>query len=80
MNNLQLTAYTRQKQQPTQAEREALKQRLYSFSNINRIAKIFKRTPQQVGQAFQGMQPSLMNRIAAYIEKRETRLIQNNQN
>lgn len=78
VNNFELTQFTRKKQQPGDEERAKLRYRLYRFSNINRLAKIFKRTPQQIQQAFQGKQPTLMNKIVSYIEKREQKLIQNN--
>lgn len=74
LNNFQLTQFTRKKQQPDDEERAKIRYRLYQFSNINRIAKVFKRTPQQIQQAFQGKQPSLMNKIVSYIEKREKQI------
>lgn len=77
-NNIQLTSFTRKKQQPNEEERAKLRYRLYQFSNLNRLAKVFKRTPQQIQQAFEGKQPSLINKIASYVEKREQKLVQKN--
>lgn len=74
METLELTNFTRKKQQPTDEERAKLRYRLYQFSNFNRISKTFKRTPQQIQQAFEGKQPSLMNRIASYIKRREQKI------
>lgn len=73
-NEIQLTQFTHKKQQPGDEERARLRFRLYQFSNINRLAKVFKRTPQQIQQAFQGKQPTLMNKISFYIEKREKQI------
>lgn len=69
--SLELTKFTRKKQQPNEDERINLRYRLYNFSNMNRIAKVFKRTQQQVQQAFAGKQPTLMNKIKIYIERKE---------
>lgn len=77
-NNFELTNFTHKKQQPNDEERAKLRYRLYQFSNFNRLSKVFKRTPQQIQQAFEGKQPTLINKIASYIEKREQKLIEKN--
>ncbi len=61
------------KQQPTLDEREELKARAYSFTNQAALAHVFKCFPQQITQAFNGVQPTLMNKIKNYIENFEAR-------
>lgn len=64
--------------QPNDEERLKLKYRLYNFSNMRRISKVFKRHPEQIRQAFEGRQPQLMNKLKIYIEKMESRKEQTN--
>jgi len=61
------------KQQPTLEERENIKARAYSFTNQASLARVFKCFPQQITQAFTGVQPSLMNKIKNYVENFEAR-------
>ena len=63
----------RKKNQPNSDERILLKYRLYKFSNMAKLSrlKLFNVHPQQVQQAFNGLQPTLMNKIVRYIEHRE---------
>lgn len=56
------------KQQPTLEEREDIKARAYSFTTQAALARVFKCYPQQITQAFNGLQPTLMNKIKNYVE------------
>lgn len=52
------------KGQPNQDRREEIKKCLNEMGKSQiYLAKVFKRRPQQIGQAFQGFQPTLMNKI-----------------
>jgi hypothetical protein len=62
----------RKKPQPNAEERAKLK---YWFFNNGRTLKslsgVFKCSAQQIGQAFDGSQPGLINKIKTYAEKLE---------
>lgn len=52
------------KTQPSQERRTELMKLLKEMGKSQiYLAKVFKRRPQQIGQAFQGFQPTLMNKI-----------------
>lgn len=63
----------RKKQQPCLEEREELLARVYRFTTQSALARVFKCTPQQVRAAFDGSQPTLMNKLKNYVENFEQR-------
>lgn len=63
----------RRKQQPTFEEREDLLARVYRFTTQSALSRVFKCTPQQIKAAFNGSQPTLMNKLKNYIENYEQR-------
>lgn len=69
MNNLQLTNFTRIKQQPSADERAKLLFTLYDLGKTQKyLSGIFKKSQQQINQAFKGWQPTLMNKIKKHVE------------
>lgn len=69
-----LTKNLRFKQQPDGEERARLLYKLYDLQKSQKyLSTTFKRTPQQIQQAFNGSQPTLMNKIKKHIELLITR-------
>ncbi len=73
------TNFTRTIQQPNDEERAKLLYRLYSMDRTQTyLSKIFRKSQQQINQAFSGSQPTLMNKIKKHIEILEQNLIEKN--
>jgi hypothetical protein len=70
----QITDFRRKLQQPNADERASLLYALYDLGKSQKyLSKIFKVAPQQINQAFQGSQPTLMNKIKKHINILEDR-------
>jgi len=76
-NKIQSKINYRIKPQPSFEEREDLKARTYKFTNQTNLAKVFKTSVQNINAAFDGRNPSLMNKLKVYIENFENRLSNN---
>ncbi len=63
------------KPQPSFEERENLKARAYEFTTQTKLAAVFKTSLQNINAAFDGRNPSLMNKLKSYIENFEERQV-----
>ena len=70
---MQVKKQYRTKPQPSFEEREDLKERAYRFTTLAALSRVFRVRAPQISQAFDGTQPTLMNKLKLYIESYESR-------